>query len=68
MFLDEICAIIPVFPRSRRDIMYDDYEMDYTYCNDHAEYEDDSQDMQYLDEDYARDSQDYDALAYRHYA
>jgi len=22
----------------------------------------------YLDEDYARDTQDYDALAYRHYA
>jgi hypothetical protein len=48
--------------------MYDDYDLDYTYCNDHAEYEDDSQDIQYLDEDYARDSQDYDALAYRHYA
>ena len=48
--------------------MYDDYEMDYAYGNDPAEYEEYSQDMQYLDEDYARDSQDYNELAYRHYA
>ena len=50
--------------------MYDDYDLDYTYCNDHSYdldeyYQLDTQD---LDEDYARDSHDYESLAYRHYA
>jgi hypothetical protein len=48
--------------------MYDDYDLDYTYCNDPAEYEEYSQDSQDLDEDYARDTDDYSTLAYRHYA
>lgn len=46
--------------------MYDDYDLDYTYSNDYGqdldEYTND------LDEDYARDGQDYETLAYRHYA
>jgi hypothetical protein len=50
--------------------MYDDYDLDYTYCNDHSYdldeyYQLDSLD---LDEDYARDSNDYESLAQRHYA
>ncbi len=45
--------------------MYDDYDLDYTYTNDSVEL--DGYDA-YLDEDYARDGQDYESLAYRHYA
>lgn len=45
--------------------MYDDYDLDYTYAADYSHDLDDTQD---LDEDYARDGQDYEALAYRHYA
>ena len=54
--------------------MYDDYDLDYTFAQDHnldedAFYEFYAQlDAQDLDEDYARDARDYDALAYRHYA
>ena len=56
--------------------MYDDYDLDYTYCNDHSYdldeyYELDvpmNLDASDLDEDYARDSHDYESLAYRHYA
>ena len=44
--------------------MYDDYDLDYTYTND---YESDL-DAYDLDEDYARDAHDLEALAYRHYA
>jgi hypothetical protein len=50
--------------------MYDDYDLDYTYYNDHS-YDLDEYyhlDTQDLDEDYARDSHDYESLAYRHYA
>jgi|TARA_Y100000015_G_scaffold37817_1_gene40090 hypothetical protein len=63
--------------------MYDDYDLDYTYAPQY-EYDLDeiydswiqssSSSQVYLDEDlhlddeYARDTQDYDALAYRHYA
>ena len=46
--------------------MYDDYDLDYTYSNDYAQDLDEY--AQDLDEDYARDSQDYESLAYRHYA
>jgi hypothetical protein len=46
--------------------MYDDYDLDYTCSNDYG------QDLdEYtldLDEDYARDTHDLEALAYRHYA
>jgi len=54
--------------------MYDDYDLDYTFSNDYnldedAYYESHIQlDASDLDEDYARDAQDYDTLAYRHYA
>jgi hypothetical protein len=55
--------------------MYDDYDLDYTFGQDYnldedTYYEhyaqlDASND---LDEDYAHNTQDYDALAYKHYA
>ena len=44
--------------------MYDDYDLDYAFTNDSPE----SEDYSDLDEDYARDSHDYQDLAYRHYA
>ena len=47
-------------------IMYDDYDLDYTYTNDHTDL--DEYYASDLDEDYARDSHDYESLAYRHYA
>ena len=46
--------------------MYDDYDLDYTYSNDYGQ--DLDEHTQDLDEDYARDGQDYESLAYRHYA
>jgi hypothetical protein len=46
--------------------MYDDYDLDYTYSNDYGQ--DLEEYAQDLDEDYARDGQDYETLAYRHYA
>jgi len=50
--------------------MYDDYDLDYTFANDYSLDEDSYYEhgVSDLDEDYARDTQDYDALAYRHYA
>ena len=53
--------------------MYDDYDLDYTFTNDHnldedSYYERAQLDAHDLDEDYAHNTQDYDALAYRHYA
>jgi len=49
--------------------MYDDYDLDYTYASDYS-YDLDEYYAQEcdLDEDYARDGQDYESLAYRHYA
>jgi hypothetical protein len=47
--------------------MYDDYDFDYTYTNDYADLDEYTRDVD-LDEDYARDGQDYESLAYRHYA
>ncbi len=44
--------------------MYDDYDLDYTFTNDYA----DLDEYDSLDEDYARDAHDLEALAYRHYA
>lgn len=46
--------------------MYDDYDLDYTYSNDYAQ--DSEEYTQDLDEEYTRDGQDYESLAYRHYA
>jgi hypothetical protein len=52
--------------------MYDDYDLDYTYTNDYNLDEDSYYENVYLDanldDDYARDSHDYQDLAYRHYA
>ena len=50
--------------------MYDDYDFDYSYSNDSNLDEDTYADhgTSDLDEDYARDTQDYEGLAYRHYA
>ena len=61
--------------------MYDDYDLDYTFSNDHTydldemyetymqSYALDAQALDSYDEDdYTRDALDYDALAYKHYA
>ena len=53
-------------PTQSRRVMYEDYDLDYTYSNDYSQDLDDySQD---LDEEYTRNGQDYETLAYRHYA
>ena len=57
--------IIQSLTQSRR-VMYDDYDLDYTYSNDYSQDLDDY--AQDLDEEYTRDGQDYETLAYRHYA
>jgi len=54
-------------------VMYDDYEIDFdSHANDcnldeDSYYENHTRDLQ-EDDDYARDAQDYESLAYRHYA
>jgi len=51
--------------------MYDDYDLDYTFVNDYNLDEDSYYEYGVhadLEEDYARDGQDYQDLAYRHYA
>jgi hypothetical protein len=50
--------------------MYDDYDLDYSFANDYNLDEDSYYEHAALDldEDYARDGQDYQDLAYRHYA
>jgi len=59
------------------ELMYDDYDLDYTFAQDYNLDEDayyehyaqlDALDQLDLDEEYTRDAHDYDALAYRHYA
>jgi len=56
------------------ELMYDDYDLDYTFAQDYnldedTYYEYHAQlDALDLDEDYARDAQDYNTLAYQHYA
>ena len=47
--------------------MYDDYDLDYSFANDYT-LDEDAFYAHDLDEDYARDGQDYQDLAYRHYA
>ncbi len=60
-------------------IMYDDYDLDYTYAPAYEYDLDETYEMwvqsyahthldDHLDEEYTRDTQDYDALAYKHYA
>ena len=60
-----MCYNHTVLTQSRR-VMYDDYDLDYTSGNDYG------QDLEEytldLDEEYTRDGQDYETLAYRHYA
>lgn len=53
--------------QSRR-VMYDDYDLDYTFTNDHTDLDEYYASNLDLDEDYVRDSHDYESLAYRHYA
>ena len=61
--------------------MYDDYDLDYTYVPEYTYDLDETYDVwvqsfahtytqldEDLDDEYARDTQDYDALAYKHYA
>ena len=62
----DICYNHKASYRSRR-AMYDDYDLDYTYATDYS-YDLEEYYAQDLDEDYARDGQDYESLAYRHYA
>jgi len=64
--LVENYAIINKHHTISTSIMYDDYDLDYTYASDYS-YDLDEY-IQDLDEDYARDGQDYETLAYRHYA
>jgi hypothetical protein len=61
-----MCYTITI-TQSRR-AMYDDYDLDYTYTNDHTDLDEYDTSSLDLDEDYARDSHDYESLAYRHYA
>ena len=57
-------------------MFYDDYDLDYTESYDYTYDLDEMcmnisynmQDTYDLDEDHARDTCDYDTLAYRHYA
>ena len=60
----DLCYTHTIHTGSRR-AMYDDYDLDYTYGNDSSY---DLEGYTDLDEDYARDGQDYETLAYRHYA
>ena len=56
--------------------MYDDYDLEYNFGNENIIDEDTYYEMYHgarnlmddNDDDYARDTQDYDALAYKHYA
>jgi hypothetical protein len=55
--------------------MYDDYDLDYTFAQDtildldeYYRHMHNAQDTYDLDEEYTRDSHDYNELAYRHYA
>ena len=65
------------------ELMYDDYDLDYSYTPEYTYDLDETYDMwvqsyahanthldlqEDLDEEYTRDSQDYNELAYRHYA
>ena len=70
MHLVEFYATIHKRSTNLDELMYDDYDLDYTYANDYNLDEDAyaELDASDLDEDYARDGQDYQDLAYRHYA
>ena len=91
MHLDEILGVMLVAISSRiqynhkvnksnlDELMYDDYDLDYSYTPEYTYDLDETYDMwvqsyNALDEDvqqddeYARDNDTYEALAYRHYA
>ena len=74
MHLVEYYATIHKRSTDLDELMYDDYDLDYTFSNDYnldedAYYEYYTQlDAHDLDEDYTRDALDYDTLAYKHYA
>ena len=74
LHLDDISATINKRSQNLDELMYDDYDLDYTFAQDYnldedAYYEHYAQlDALDLDEEYTRDAQDYDTLAYRHYA
>ena len=70
LHLVELYAIIRKRSHNLDELMYDDYDLDYSFANDYNLDEDSYYEhgVSDLDEDYARDTQDYDALAYRHYA
>ena len=71
---------IHVTYKSRRELMYDDYEIEYEYNNEFNTYDLDEmceyhttssyniQDTYEIDDEYERESHDYNELAYRHYA
>lgn len=65
--LVENYAILHKSLTESRRVMYDDYDLDYTFANDYG-LDEDGHYASDLDEDYARDGQDYQDLAYRHYA
>jgi hypothetical protein len=67
LHLDELYATIQKRSHDLDELMYDDYDLDYTFSNDYNLDEDAYYALD-LDEDYARDTQDYNDLAYRHYA
>ena len=68
--LVELYAIILQSTYNLDELMYDDYDLDYTFSNDYTLDEDSYAEASILDldEDYARDAHDYQDLAYRHYA
>ena len=68
--LVELYAIITQSITQSRRAMYDDYDLDYTFSSDYTldEYTYADTGILDLDEDYARDTHDYQDLAYRHYA
>ena len=91
MHLDETLGVMLVAISSRiqynhkvnqsnlDELMYDDYDLDYSYTPEYTYDLDETYDMwvqsyNVLDEDvqqddeYARDNDTYEALAYRHYA
>jgi hypothetical protein len=62
LFVEIHATLLKSFTESRR-VMYDDYDFDFSQDYDFG----DSEEYD-LDEDYARDGNDYQDLAYRHYA
>ena len=92
MHLDETLGVMLVAISSRiqynhkvnqsnlDELMYDDYDLDYSYTPEYTYDLDETYDMwvqsyahashldEDLDEEYDRNAQDYDALAYKHYA